>query len=121
MSEHAEQCAFVEWLRWNRIPHYAIPNGGSRNKIEAARLKDEGVSPGVPDLCIPVPRGGTHGLYIEMKFGKNKTSTAQNEWIARLTSEGYACAVCYSADAAIKVTKEYLQCSKSKSESTQTT
>lgn len=109
MSEHTEQCALVDWLEWNRVPHYAIPNGGSRNKIEAARLKAEGVSAGVPDLCIPVPRGGAHGLYIEMKFGKNKPTEAQNKWIAYLTSAGYACAVCYSADAAIRVVKEYLR------------
>lgn len=52
MSEHSEQCAFVEWLRWNHIPHYAIPNGGSRNRIEAARLKAEGVSAGhAADRC----------------------------------------------------------------------
>ena len=108
MSEHTEQCAFVEWLRWKHIPHYAIPNGGSRNLIEAARLKAEGVSAGVPDLCIPVPAGKAHGLYIEIKYGKNKTTNAQKEWISTLVKSGYACAVCYSADAAIKVTEEYL-------------
>ena len=108
MSEHSEQCAVVEWLQWHKIRHYAVPNGGSRNKAEAARLKAEGVSPGVPDLCIPVPTGGAHGLYIEMKFGKNKTSETQDEWISYLSGVGYTCAVCYSADAAISIVKSYL-------------
>ena len=108
MSEHDEQAAFVEWLEWNHIKHYAIPNGGSRHKAEAARLKAEGVVPGVPDICIPIPRGEKHGLYIEMKYGKNKTTEAQNKWIAYLSEAGYTCAVCYSATAAIKVTRGYL-------------
>lgn len=30
----------------------AIPNGGSRHRIEAARLKGQGVSRGVPDLLL---------------------------------------------------------------------
>lgn len=109
MSEHSEQCAFVEWLKWNHIPHYAIPNGGSRSRIEAARLKAEGVSAGVPDLCIPVARGKAHGMYIEMKYGKNTTTAEQKEWISYLVMAGYACAVCYSADAAIAAVREYLK------------
>ena len=109
MSEHDEQCAVVEWLEWNHIRFYAIPNGGSRNKIEAARLKAEGVRAGVPDLCIPVPSGEKHGLYIEMKAGKNKPTEKQIEWLGYLSGVGYSTAVCYSAAAAIKVIREYLK------------
>lgn len=108
MSEHSEQCAFVEWLEWNRVKFYAVPNGGKRNAREAKSLKDEGVRKGVPDVCIPVPVGGKHGLYIEMKYGKNKPTEEQKEWLAYLSGVGYSCAVCYSASAAIKVTREYL-------------
>lgn len=41
-----------------------IPNGGSRNKIEAARLKAQGVKPGVPDLMF-IHDG--HPYFLELK------------------------------------------------------
>ena len=37
---------------------YHVPNGGSRNKAEASKLKRMGVRAGVPDLVLPVPRAG---------------------------------------------------------------
>lgn len=107
-SEHDEQCVVVEYCQIRRYPLFAIPNGGSRNKAEAARLKAEGVSAGVPDLFMPIAKGKYHGLFIEMKVGKNKTSFAQDEWIALLRRNGYAVAVCYGADAAIKTIDEYI-------------
>ena len=108
MSEHTEQCAVVEWLEWNHIPFYAVPNGGKRDKITAKRLKDEGVRSGVPDLCIPVPKGEKHGLYVEMKIQGGSLSKAQKEWINYLVSVGYECAVCYGAEAAIKAIRGYM-------------
>lgn len=73
---------------------YHCPNGGSRNKLEAMNLKCEGVKPGVPDLFLPVARGGFFGLYIEMKWGKNKTTDLQNKWLTELANQGYYCVVC---------------------------
>ena len=67
-TEAEEQIALFEWaaLQSGRFPElallYHVPNGGSRNKIEAARLRAQGVKSGVPDLCLPVARGGNHGL-----------------------------------------------------------
>ena len=87
---------------------YHVPNGGSRNRIEAANLKRQGVKEGVPDLCLPVPKNGYHGLYIEMKFGKNKTTKDQEEWLKRLSQYGYKTAVCYGAEEAREVIKEYI-------------
>ena len=86
-SEAREQSALFGWLEWygNICPEvklaYHIPNGGSRNVIEARNLKLQGVKAGVPDICLPVPRGGYHGMYIEMKYGKNTTTDAQNLWL----------------------------------------
>jgi hypothetical protein len=59
---------------------HAIPNGGHRHKATAARLKAAGVKAGVPDICLPVARGDWHGLYIELKVGKNKLTEAQRRW-----------------------------------------
>lgn len=108
LSEHDEQCTVVEYCKIRRYPIFAIPNGGSRHKAEAARLKAEGVSAGVPDLFLPIPTGNCHGLFIEMKVGKNKSSASQNAWIALLKKNGYAAEVCYGAYAAIKMIDRYI-------------
>lgn len=58
------------------------PNGGRRNKAEAAKLKAMGVRKGIPDLFLPIPRQGYHGLYIETKKIKNgKVSPDQQKKI----------------------------------------
>lgn len=113
-SEATEQEALITWCRIfeSRYPElemiYHVPNGGSRNRIEAANLKRQGVKAGVPDLCLPVTKNGYHGLYIEMKFGKNKTTKDQEEWLKRLSQYGYKTAVCYGAEEAREVIKEYI-------------
>lgn len=113
-SEATEQERVIDWCRWHeqRMPElrliFHIPNGGSRNEIEAKRLKAQGVKAGVPDLCLPVPRGECHGLYIEMKYGRNKTTPKQEEWLEALRKQGYKTEICYGADEAITVLKEYL-------------
>lgn len=88
---------------------YHIPNGGSRNKIEAANLKKQGVRAGVPDLCLPVARGEYHGLYVEMKYGENKPTQKQKEWLEKLTKQGYKTAVAYSCDAAEDILLKYIR------------
>lgn len=99
MSEHDEQRALFEWaaLSEAHAPElallYAIPNGGARHPAVAAKLKAEGVRAGVPDLFLPIARHNFHGLYIEMKHGRNKQTPPQKEWDKRLTREGYIVAV----------------------------
>ena len=88
-------------VRWFRLqyPQYLlfhVPNGGRRNAREAAFLKLEGVVAGIPDLFLAVGRHGFHGLFIEMKAGKNTTTPAQKEMMERLYRAGYSCAVCRS-------------------------
>ena len=43
-------------------------------------MKRQGVKAGVPDICLPVARNGYHGLYIELKAGKNKATKNQEKW-----------------------------------------
>ncbi|QNU68698.1 VRR-NUC domain-containing protein [Ruminiclostridium herbifermentans] len=88
---------------------YHIPNGGKRDIATAKRLKAEGVKAGVPDICLPVPRGVYHGLYIELKAGENKTTRKQNEWLEALDNNGYFTAVCYGWEEASKVITNYLK------------
>lgn len=106
-SEDAEQEAVVEYCDLLHIPIVHIPNEGKRSLSYAARMKRMGLRSGFPDLLVPLARGGYHGLFIEMKYGKNKTTKEQKEWLERLSAEGYACAVCYNAPEAIKTIESY--------------
>ena len=113
-TEADEQKALMQWAKWQegRYPElkllYHCPNGGTRNKLEAANLKRQGVKAGVPDLFLPVPRSPKHGLFIEMKVGRNKCTDNQKKWIRKLIEQGYEVKVCYSCEEAIQVIKKYL-------------
>ena len=97
---------------WGLLFH--IPNGGTRGATERDRaiaggkLKAEGVRSGVPDLFLPVPRHGMHGLWVEMKKPsllnpkwtreesiEAATSDSQKIWLAGLKEQGYATYVAF--------------------------
>lgn len=113
-SEDTEQINVVSWANWNmnRYPElkwlHHVPNGGSRNKQEAVKLKQMGVKAGVSDLCLPYPKGIYCGLYIEMKFGDNRQQVSQKEFLKDMAEAGHFVATCYSAEEAIEVIKKYL-------------
>ena len=113
-SEAEEQVALFQWakLAEGSKPQlrllYAVPNGGRRDRIEAAHLKRQGVKAGVPDICLAYPKGVYHGLYIELKVGKNKPSQAQREWLDMLKSAGYMAVVCYGFQEARETIEKYL-------------
>lgn len=115
MSEHDEQVALFQWAALAAAQYpclqlmYAIPNGGHRIPAVAARLKDEGVKAGVPDICLPVPSRQYHGLYIELKFGKNKPTHEQLEWVCLLRDQGYFVTVAYGWEAASQRIRNYLE------------
>jgi len=91
LTEHEEQRELVQWFRrtFPCVRIFAIPNGGLRSPSTAARLKAEGVSSGVPDLCVPAWR-----LWIEMKRAKGGVvSPEQKDWIEYLESHNYWCIV----------------------------
>lgn len=73
---------------------FAVPNGGFRHKATAAAMQRGGVRRGVPDLVLPIARGGYTSWWCELKrFGgvPSDLSDEQKEWLAFLKSEG-ACA-----------------------------
>lgn len=99
MSEHVEQRNFVQWMR-QKHPElwvFAVPNGGHRGASQGAKLKAEGVAPGVPDLYIPALR-----LWIEMKIKGGKVSPEQRRWHEYLTGIGDRVVVAYSRDEAVQ-------------------
>lgn len=113
-SEHSEQVRLINWVRANQSADprlgllFAVPNGGTRSAPEARKLKAEGVLAGVPDLCLPVPVGEQHGLFIELKTMKGRASASQKAMIARLNDQGYRAEVCQGHEAAIAVIQDYL-------------
>ncbi len=92
--EHDEQVALFRWadMQIGIIPElallFAIPNGGDRHPAVAAKMKAEGVKRGVPDICLPVARGGHHALYIEMKAENGRVRPDQNKWLQALADQG---------------------------------
>lgn len=88
---------------------FHIPNGGKRGKVEAIRFKAEGVKAGVPDICLPVPRGEWHGLYIELKRREGgRVSQDQVDWMEALMRQGYYTAICRGSEDAQRVILAYL-------------
>lgn len=115
-TEEQEQAAVIEWaiLMEKQAPELAllfhIPNGAERHPAVAAKLKKQGVKPGVPDLFLPVARGTAHGLYVEMKRQKGgRVSEDQKAWMEALTQQGYVCVVAHGAEEACDVIWQYLE------------
>lgn len=84
-DESGHQEALFSWAAYRTeiMPElqymYHVPNGGKRDAATAVALKRQGVKAGVPDIMLPAARAGYHGLYIELKAGKNTTTKKQKE------------------------------------------
>ena len=115
-TEQAEQTALFAWAALPEIRKvhpelewmFAIPNGGTRDKIEAGRLKAAGVRAGVWDIFLPAARRSFHGAFIEMKVGKNSTSDKQDDFRRYFQWAGYFGIVCYSWEDAAREISLYL-------------
>lgn len=112
--EHQHQVAVIEWRDRIQKRHeavgylFAVPNAGKRSPAVAGRMKAEGLTAGVPDLCLPVARGGFAGLWIEMKSPTNGLTDKQKEWKEKLEAEDHKVLVCRSSQEAIAEIREYL-------------
>ena len=116
MKESEEQTMIFKWAEYMSLKYPAlrlmfhIPNGGARNLIEAANLKRQGVKPGVPDIFLPVARGGFNGLFIELKRTEGgRVSQAQADYIQKLRMQGYHAVVCKGYDSAVSVIQAYME------------
>lgn len=111
LSEDDLQRQCISWFKW-QYPAYAKrifhpANGGSRNVIEATKLKAMGVLPGVSDVIITIPRKGYGGLFCELKVGKNGLSEHQQGFIKE-HEQDYSCHVVRGLDEFITVVNNYL-------------
>ena len=112
-SETTEQILLFKWAKNTEsiLPElallYHVPNEGKRTN--GAVLKAAGLKSGVPDICLPVPSNDFHGLYIELKYGSNKATGKQEDFMDGLRQQGYKAVVCYGADEARAEILRYLQ------------
>ena len=112
-TENVEQTKLATWMTNRGIKYYAIPNGGYRRPTEARRLKAEGVQSGVPDICVPIPSGQYHGLYLEIKRTKGgKLSENQIYWLAFLREKNYYAECAHGFDEAKEIVTRYLALNK---------
>jgi hypothetical protein len=123
MPEHDNQRAIMDWAKImaKQLPDiellFSIPNQNillsrlpPRARFQViSYMESEGMRKGVPDLCLPVARGGYHGLYLENKYKRNKPSPEQAWWMDRLTQAGHLATAAWSVEEAIEILTEYLR------------
>ena len=113
-EEHRIQCACVRWFNvqypklYGRL--FAVPNGGRRDATTAAKLKAEGVVPGVADLVLLMSNRDYGALLIEMKTPKGRQSDSQKKWEKTVCADAeYKYVVCRSLDDFIREVDSYLR------------
>ena len=118
LTEDIEQQMVFDWaaLMETRYPclslMYHIPNEGKRSAATGAKMKRMGLRPGVSDICLPVARGGFHGLYIELKAVGGKPTATQLRFLDGVRREGYFAALCVGHESAEKTILGYLELGK---------
>ena len=115
MSEYDEQVRVFRWAEAMAPTHPALAllnasqNGAwLKSPKQAVNAKRAGMKNGVPDIFLPVPAGGFHGLFIELKHGKSKIRPEQKGWLQSLADHGYKSLCVWGADAAISEIEKYL-------------
>lgn len=112
-EEHRIQCAIVKWFYY-AYPAYrggclfAVPNGGHRNIQTARSLKAEGVTSGVSDLLLLVPKREYHGLCVEVKTPIGRQSDNQKNWQRIIEAQGYKYCIVRSLDEFVELVRWYL-------------
>lgn len=118
--ESWEQEQIFDWREENKHKYpeiallHASLNGIRLSPGPASKAKKQGMTPGVPDIFLPIPmqtkHGDCHGLFIELKrISGSKISPEQKIFMAALEDQGYMCQVCYGHIEAIKTIKNYLE------------
>ena len=76
---------------------------------EAKRLKETGCKKGFPDVFVYEPRGGHHGLSMELKRPKGgRVSPDQKRWREELEERGFLATIARGYDEAVAIVTEYL-------------
>ena len=100
-SEDAEQEQFVSWFRieYPNLIIFSVPNGGSRNELEGAKLKRTGLLAGIPDLIVLFPDKTI--IFIEMKRRVGgKLTPSQKKIFPIIELFGFTILLCEGAEMA---------------------
>lgn len=117
MTRHLESQLQRQCVAWFRLQYpeigrllFAVPNGGARNRTEAAIMKAEGVTAGVTDLILLAGRGGYSALCIEMKTTEKRSrlTPAQAEWQVLAASNGSCCVTCHTFEEFVEELRWYM-------------
>jgi hypothetical protein len=110
LKEFQHQQAFNKFMELlPNILWSASISGVNLPKPTAVKIKSMGYKRGLPDIMIFEPRGGYHGLFIEMKRKGGKPTEEQKWFIEELNRRGYKAVICYGFQEAIEVVEEYLK------------
>lgn len=90
-KEDALQAKIVIWFKNNYQMKgngliFSCPNGGTRNIVEAKKLKETGLMAGVSDLIVLLKN---KILFVELKIEKGLQSDAQKLFENRILNLGY--------------------------------
>lgn len=112
-EEHNIQTSCVKWFRLQYPQYanllYAVPNGSYKSRAAAGMMKAEGLTAGVADLCLALPRGRFGALYIEMKQRGNYQQQNQKEWQRLCEKNGNIYKVCHTIEEFMITVNEYLR------------
>lgn len=96
-EDHIQAAIVLRYRRNYAGLIFAVANGGSRNRLEAIKLKATGVKAGHPDLIIYSPKG----VYLmEVKTETGPLTKSQEEVFPQLQDLGLDLAIVRSADEA---------------------
>lgn len=115
LTEHQLQSLCAEWWRLKELTDdrysliYAVPNGGSRSKGAASKIKKEGGRRGVWDINVDVPAKGYHGLRIEMKIPSGKLTPEQTDMGLLFVKYGYLAVVCRTFEDFKRLIESYFE------------
>ena len=87
-KEDALQAKIVVWFKNNYQMHgkgliFSCPNGGTRDIVEAKKLKETGLMAGVSDLIVLLEN---KILFVELKIEKEKQSDVQKAFEERVSN-----------------------------------
>lgn len=108
LSEYSVQVSVAAHLDYRGVDGlvwFAVPNGEARNPVTGARLKAQGVKPGVPDIML-FHAGKAYGLELKRARGGH-VSAHQKEMLRRMGGAGVMLAVAYGIDEAIEQLLEW--------------
>lgn len=113
--EYKTQIACVNWFASQYRKTYDagllihIPNERLCTPKQGATLRAMGLRKGAADIALFVPRGGYHGLFVEMKRAGGRQRPEQKAWEQAVTMQGYMYRVCNSVESFMQAVNDYLK------------